>query len=394
MPSSKLPIWFLFSILLSCDTEQRSPYVNLLVGDWTLIKNDSSKVTQRHKEGYSFLDNGVCHNKLGYFRETQTRIPGMEKATGNSIEETNISYLGTETRYKIKGDSLLVFNLNDIAWEGRRILRLANDTLVLQSSNQAISTFTRSQLKLDTTTLFDELVVSSVTNKTIIKQSGEAIYFGLDHNNSRGSFSFSITKAEFKQIESSFKLARIDSLKNEYSSDWTDQHEITMTFIKEGKIIKNIRDYGSVASTELYWAYMPVYNMYQLKKLDSLEVVHSIFKDPTTIMIHFQLGLGFSRSETFYLWNLLRQARESKNLPSKANEIDLYGTGNIRISRTDGRLYRFVTSDGSDKTFDIGFNFFDRNGLTGNLKPNEIIKKWEEIRKNHGASISTSNKEE
>ncbi|MRX68715.1 hypothetical protein GJU42_12135 [Flavobacterium resistens] len=46
-------------------------------------------------------------------------------------------------------------------------------------------------------------------------------------------------------------------MKNEYIASHTDDETISVTFIKNNKIIKTIEDYGQEAPTEFQWAYIP-----------------------------------------------------------------------------------------------------------------------------------------
>jgi hypothetical protein len=385
MKTLKFLIFIFCVTLLSCKNEQPNPYSNLLVGDWTYIENDSLKdalvFSRNIKEGYSFFDKGICNKKKGYFKKIKNKIPGLENAIGDRTEQTTTYFLGTETKYKIEGDSLKIFNLTDSIWEASKITRLSNDTLSLQSSNHAIANFTKAKYKIDTSVVFDELVVSTSgclgacpISTTIINQSGQAIYYGEEYNNQDGLYTFSLAKDQYNQVISSFRKADIRNLKDNYDADWTDDEEITLTFLKEGKIIKKIRDYGEVGPTELYWAYMPIRYMYQLNKLDTLKVNQSLLSNPWGIMLPFQVDLGLSKSEAFYLWNLLRQAKEMKEPFTKTNERNFPGAAQIKKITTDGRFYTFEALDGDEKTFDIGYNFFERNELTNKLKSNKIVK--------------------
>jgi hypothetical protein len=377
---------FIFCIaLLSCKSEQQSPLIKLLIGDWKYIENDSSKYVSPFRqniiEGYSFFDNGVCNKNLGYFKNITTKIPGMEKAFGERTEETTTYFLGTETTYKIQGDSLKIFNLTDSIWEGGKILRLFNDTLSLQLSNHIIMNFAKCNYEADTPELFDELVVSTSgclgtcpINNTIIEKSGKVIFYGEEFNNQDGLYTFSLTKEEYNRVMSRFMKIGIRKMKDQYEADWTDDQQITLTFLKEGKIIKSIRDYGKIGPAELYWAYLPVVNMYQLNKLEALKINLPPLTQARNIIYSFDWTLGLSKSEAYYLWNLLRQAKELNYSFVKKYEIDFHGAGQIKKVETDGRFFTFESVDGNKRTFDIGFNFFDKNELTNRFKGNANLK--------------------
>ena len=65
----------------------------------------------------------------------------MENASGDRTERITTYFLGTETKYKIDGDVLSIFDLTDSAWQEAIILRLSNDTLSLQLSDNTTTNF-------------------------------------------------------------------------------------------------------------------------------------------------------------------------------------------------------------------------------------------------------------
>jgi hypothetical protein len=321
-------------------------------------------------EGYEFQDNGICHKKRGYYKKIRSRIPGMENASGDRTERITTYFLGTETKYKIDGDVLSIFDLTDSAWQEAIILRLSNDTLSLQLSDNTTTNFVRTRYQFDTTQLFDEVVVSTSgcfgtcpITSTLISQSGEVVYYGEQHTIHNGLYRFTLTKEEYNKVRSDFAKAKFNELEKTYEADWTDDEEITITFLKHGKIVKSITDYGKVGPNELFWAYTPVRSMYQLKVLDSITTSPSVLGQPREFMSSIQSALDLSKSETFYLWNLLRQSTEV-NVPFvKKYSIGFDEGYEIRKLETDGRYFAFETSGGKRITFDIGFNYFEINGL-------------------------------
>ena len=377
-----------WSTLLSCNQQQWSSKTSAILGDWTYIEEntelDSANITPFKRnivDGYLFLPNSICQNKLGYFKQVTTKIPGLEKAMGNRAEETKRYFLGTETKFKIEGDSLKIFNLIDSTWERMKVLNISPDTLVLQYRDNTVAKYAKKNYQSDNNLFFDEIIVSSSgclgfcpINNIIINQSGQAIYFGEKYNTKDGLYAFPLTKDEYTQIVSNFKKADIKKLNDSYEAAWTDDVQTTLTFLKDGKIIKNIRDYGNAAPVELYWAYMPVKNMYQLKQLDTLSSTPTPIDQISNLMSSFQFTFGLSKSEVFYFWNLLRQAKETQEIFRRKYELDFHGTNKIAKVETDGRFYNFKMLDGSQKALDIGFNFLEKNSLTNNLKNNENVK--------------------
>lgn len=388
MRRSTIILFISCSALFSCNQGQPNKNTNAILGDWIYVeestKLDSSDIPMIKRniiDGYLFLPDNICDKKLGYFKQVKTKIPGLEKAIGINTEHTTTYFLGTRTKYKIEGDSLKIFNLTDSTWEGMKLLNISPDTLVLQYPDKTLAKYVKQNYQNNSDLQFDEIAVSSSgclgscpSNNIIINQSGEASYFGENYNTKNGLYTFSLTKDEYSQILSNFKKADVKKLNEKYEAGWTDDQAITLSFLKDGKIVKSVRDYGNIAPPELYWTYMPVTYMYQLKRLDTLSTTPAPIDQIENILSFFRLGLGMSQAEAFYLWNLLRQGKETKDIFKKKYEFNFHNTNNIAKLETDGRSYNFIMSDGTQKILDIGFNFLERNSLTNNLKKNENIK--------------------
>lgn len=374
-------------IFFSCHHQPPNPYLHLIVGDWTCIKQNRLPDSTDNfsypnfRQGYSFLPSGVCQNKLGFFKDVITKISGLENAYGPRSEKTTTYFLGTQTEYKIVNDSLKIFNLTDSTWEVYKILKISSDSLILQKKNNSVVKFIKSNYSIKKDISFDEIVVSSSgcygtcpISNTLINKLGKVTYYGENYNNQNGLYTFSLPKKDYDQIISNFKNADINNLKDKYQATWTDDEEITVTFFKDKKIIKTISDYGHVAPTELYWAYTPVRYLYQFAKLDTENSVNIQLNQVRVIIFEFGWEFGLRQSEAFYLCNLLEQAKETHEIFSKKYQLKFHGLENIEKIETDGRYFTLTMLNGTQKTFDIGFNFLEVNSLTNKLTQNKNIQ--------------------
>jgi hypothetical protein len=96
-----------------------------------------------------------------------------------------------------------------------------------------------------------------------------------------------------------------------------------------------------------------------------------------------------TQSESFLLWNLLRQGSKVSSefkprfdivfepnyywFPSGDEEFEGIGYDKKKVSKvkeisTDGRYYKFVIDGEEPETIDIEFNFFDTNFSLSNFK--------------------------
>ena len=115
--------------------------------------------------------------------------------------------------------------------------------------------------------------------------------------------------------------------------------------------------------------------MYQLNNLDTLKVIRPQLDPAWKLIFTFELTLNLSKSEAFYLWNLLRQGKETTEAFTKKYTIDFHSANsNVKNIETDGRYFKFIMLDGSDRILDIGYNYFDVNGFSDKLKSNYSLR--------------------
>ncbi|MGQ3012457.1 MAG: DUF6438 domain-containing protein [Flavobacteriales bacterium] len=264
----RILIFFLFLlILVSCSEKQ--PVREAIIGEWkfarSIYKYENGPVEEiwiNGVSGYVFHENGYCENKQAYIRRNKNK---------------EMVYYGNETKYKIENDSLKIYNPSDTTWNSRKIISIEADTLTLEAKD-IIFKYYRPQYFLDPAETYDKITLSSSgclgscpIAEVSIDKEGNVFFRGKMYNTRNGLYSAKITKDEYKEIEEDFKKAGIMSLKDLYSADWTDDEEITISFYKNNKVVKTIKDYGGQAPSELIWAYTKLRFLYQIIELTPLK---------------------------------------------------------------------------------------------------------------------------
>lgn len=298
---------------------------------------------------YAFYTNDSCDRNSGYFKFGKDRDYGYSK------------YLGTKTRYRIRGDNLEIYDLAYERWDSKRVLSLNNDTLVLAESDSVFLIHTRFKLGLTENFEFESIVVStSVCFGTCpvlnvrVDSTGDVLFFGEYYVLPIGLYKSVITKERFKEFAARFKKANAKNLKNSYSENATDQETITVSFVKDGGILKTVTDYGYNSPHEFISAYTPLIYLNQSLELDTLDSKPFGF-------IKFFYGFNrrkekiiLQRSEAFLLLTeLLNSSKVDKkyNVLMKADYLDI--DGEKKEIPTDGQFYRI-----GDQVYDLGYNFF------------------------------------
>ncbi len=287
--------------------------------------------------------------------------------------------MGFKTKYAIDDTLLKVWNLEELKWDLFNIQFDTKDTLVIKGDNIR-DYFVRPKYQLTSIPTYDELIVTSSgcygscpINRILLKSTGDVVYNGKYHNTINGLYSSHISKNEFNAIEKKFGIADYMNLENSYNAGWTDDNTINMTFVKNGRIIKQIEDYGSQSPPALQYAYNSVLYLYQ-HSLQHTTVDTTALYNYMTFENKDHKIYPFSRSECFYLGTLLLSSPlvDKKFITKYKAVFNDWDPSDKEQVLTDGQLFRFVANDGKSTTYDLGYNYFDRNGL--NNKFTEKIK--------------------
>lgn len=359
-------------ILYSCQKNNDKQLHKDILGEWTYIKTEDQRKLQKnnnlklppppppfgsHIQGYTFLENNVCENKSGYFK----RIEAVER------EDRKTFFLGTETKYKIENDSLKILNLISKTWENQKIYSIIVDTLTIKITDSLFAKYARIKYKINPNENYDKIIVSSsgcygscpVLN-ICIDNNGNILYNGQYYNTQNGFFKSKITTNEYQKIQTGFKKADIKNLEDNYSGNWTDDETVSITFIKNNKIVKSISDYGRQSPATLIWAYTPVRYLYQKIKLTPLKMKKPLSSLSRISFTEENQICDLTKSESFYLLTEILNGKETNYKFENRYQIQFWNDEDKKeIIYTDGRYFNC-----KDKIIDIGYNFLIVNNLT------------------------------
>jgi hypothetical protein len=369
-------------VMVSCEKKPDTPQ-EMILGNWSVVNKDSIKPWEKDITGFEFLPDSVCDYKPGYWdmhRYENERLTAIKNKNLKSLENEVLYYLGTKTKYKVSRDSLKVFNLTEKTWDAFKIRKLTNDSLVLVK-DPVVQIFVKKFYDTTKNDGFDAVIVSSsscygscINNDIIIHKNGDILYKGNFHVVKEGWHTAKISPSEYNVIMKRFKEADYLSLKNDYSIPVTDSQSISVSFLKDGKIIKTINDYADSAPNEFIWAYIPLVSLGQRLNLKPIDIKTYLDKDyfySSFVSVDKVRGMDLSSSEVFYLVTLLMDAKDV-NVKFDEKYILHYDTDHIREVRTDGRYYKLYLKNGKTEIKDIGFNFITDNKLKDKF---EIIKR-------------------
>lgn len=381
-------LYFLLFLLIACHpkqdepTEQERQLQEQLIGDWVpagFVRNayptNPPPPPAIIERVYTFLPNGEVDLKQGFY----------DVSFVGERENKRLHFLGSKTKYKIAGDSLLIFMPYDSIWAHFPIARLTKETLSFKGE-QGISNYRRATYHLEKAPTFDAIVLSTSgcygtcpISNTLITADGQVVFVGEEYTTSEGAYTGTITEDVYKELQDNYRKAGIDTISTNFSEAIMHQEKMSVTFLKDGKIFKTVSDYGNAGPLELVWANIPLRYIYQSINLKKLQEVGL----PVYVKHHFlsfakgEKTLDLTQSEGFLLWNYLRLGKRSQGkfnprFQVSFRENNFWGRrGNrgyapttnehIKSIETDGQFYTFYLEGQEPFTIDIGFNFFDLN---------------------------------
>ncbi|WP_281228560.1 DUF6438 domain-containing protein [Flavobacterium aquiphilum] len=357
--------------LISCKQKSNN-YGRLIIGDWKSFYEIPKETTNEDiiilprrfspfgESGYSFYKNGEVENKTGYFDFTEKDNDGRNKR----------KFLGSYTKYRIKNDRLEMFDLKDKKWVNIKIFKLTKDSLILEYNDKSKEKFLKQHYKIDPLNSFDKVIVSTSgcygtcpIDDIMISKSGEIEYYGKMYVDQKGYCKSKISRKSFIKIENNYKKANFINLKDDYIASRSDAMTITTTFIKDGKILKTITDYGDESPTEMKWATLPIVFLNQNIKLERKDEPRKFVDFEYARFISGKKVCELTKSECFYLKSILQNCEESKKDFKVKYTINYWTDDTEKKVESDGQYFKFETKKGEFTTLNLGYNFLEKNNL-------------------------------
>jgi hypothetical protein len=359
-------------LLISCEKKPQTPQ-DMILGNWS-IADTATEPWKRDIRGFEFLPVGICNYKPGYWdwhKYENERLTALKNDRRADLDNIVMYYLGTRTKYSILKDSFKIFDLSEKKWEGYKIKKITNDSLIL-IKDTIVTTYVKKYYEIEKSEDFDAVILSSsgcygtcTSNDIMIDKDGNIIYKGNYYVTKKGWHTAKISPSEFNIIMKRFKEADYMNLKNDYSAMITDNQNISVSFIKNGRIVKAIDDYAGSAPNEFIWAYIPLIKIGLKLDLESKKINKILDNDFFYVYLMTndkKRSLELSPSEMFYLINLLMDVKDTE---ANFNEKYTFSYNNdfIKEIKTDGRYYKLYFKNGKTEIKDIGFNFVTENKL-------------------------------
>jgi hypothetical protein len=356
----------------SCEKKMENPLIGNWYFDKHLITDDTSE-----KENFSLniINDSVLEYKFGFYEEVPTKMEVLHFDRDTTDMEINaLRFLGTKTKYKVKDSTLSFWDLGDSIWIKHKIKTLNHDNLILEKENKEKFNLVKKRNIHYNSNLYDAIIIDrdylglglTGINTTYINREGKIYFKGLGYNTNEEDFVGQLDLNITTQIFKKFDIIDLLKMNDNYPCETPDSQNNSITFLKNGKIIKTIQDCSRKAPIDFYVAYNELSYLYQ--KIKQKNNYSFIFDN----RLHFSsfenkvIKHKVYNSELFLLDLELRKGKEVNiSFNPKFNLIFSYGNQGFLFSKieTDSRYYKFYYNDNTTKTIDIGYNFIEANPI-------------------------------
>lgn len=384
------------SLLMACQSQPKKT----LTGEWRWLEPrenslpDSAEINappanssvSHEFPGLHFLSADSLENPMG-FSDYDAKADAYD--TGKPV----ISYVGSRTAYKYSGESLSIFDRSIKKWKSYIVVRNGADTLVLKDKEGLLAWYvnTAAQPQYDAISIASSGCFGSCPiTKILLFSDGRVFSHAEEYTKYKGLLEARIDTAIYQDIVHRFNKMPVIHLKARYLADHTDDNTITVTFMKNGRMVKTVSDYGHESPAQFIWAYTYVLNLsslinYQPYNTTLSPVLFSCLEEGSektvrTLLLH--------PSESFLLWYYLSKGkiinpvktRLPYSLKFKSNYSVDFSSGHVKKEKqiaklfnrkqfelqkifTDGRFVKFASPEKQIMWIDLGFNFIERSDI-------------------------------
>ena len=368
---------FVLILLFSCQKKESNPNI----GNWyfdQIVDYDSTKIKfpkiileAEFAPYYNFeiLNDSVLDYKQGFYYTITNKV-----WNGNERHHFLRSYyfLGSKTKYKIDKSNILFFDKTSKDWDTIRIKKISNDTMIVQGYENAFYRLIKKQNNHFDDKSYDAITVdrspcfgSCPFNSTYLDRNGNFFFKAYSSNTQIKNSYSKLDSSQVKYYFNLFDKIPIFDLKDNYSIQATDGQTNTISFFKNGKIVKTISCYMKTP-IDLQKAYSELSYAYQNVRVE--DDFEFLFMEKVNLFSFETSNSEFrlKESESFFLEVALRNGKQVKTEMNSNYNLkfsDWNEVSDVLKITTDGRFYQILMKDKTIKTIDIGYNFIEKNPI-------------------------------
>ena len=160
--------------------------------------------------------------------------------------------------YKDKIPLLIVGKYNEYAFT--KTSSSKDDSLILvfgdfYEYNSSIDDLKIKEIKISTSVCFGTCPVF----KLMIRTDRTATYDAIQYNKMNGKFKAKIDSVSFAKLIETINYIKLNSLKDHYEVNWTDDQTVTLEIKFNDGLVKRISDYGKIGTLGLQYLYAQLF---------------------------------------------------------------------------------------------------------------------------------------
>ena len=323
---------------------------------------------------FSIINDSVINFNGGFFKNLTLKSSYSENPT--RLRATY--YLGTETNFYLK-DSLLIYydrsiNKNDTI----KVLKINPNELLISTKDNLVLRLVNKVNKYFDNSKYDAVVINRSPcygycpfNYTYLDRDGNFYFKNLGYNTTKSDIATQLNKNKTNKLFKIIDKIDFENLEDNYFLGATDSQTNTISFFKNGKIIKTISTYIK-CPIELKEVINEL--SYACQDIPDEKDYESILGNDETFGFQFNdKDLNLLSSEADFLEVELSRAKKVAVDFESKYEIDpgYYGSEKkYKKIYTDGRYYKFILQDNSSFVIDLEYNFVTKNPI---LKKDSIF---------------------
>lgn len=263
----------LISSCASTSTEQTIDLRGKWVQEHDKTDAKSKDISSDNLEMISQMSEAVRYDGFQIINDRYDNYMGFLEVVSDSTGRRSLKYYGHLTDYRLRGDSLEIFNPVSKKYDFKGVLDVQNvDSIILIKSCDS-TTYQRQNIEtyenFDRIELDASMCFGTCPNFTIsLTKKGEIKFEGKNYTPLKGKFTSQASFPLVDYVFSKFEQQPIMKYEDNYRSRATDLQTIVLKFYKNGKLVKTIQDYGTASPQELLWAIQPLKNLYLREELD------------------------------------------------------------------------------------------------------------------------------
>lgn len=267
---------FIIIFVASCTFDKNDETINNIQGNWvfdtsSLPNIGSGRLISKIRDncGFEFFTDS-CNMKCAFYRKNESNIcEGMTE--------------GVLTKFDIKNDSLRIWDFERKSWHSYLIRNLTKDSLVLFDQNMQYDIkYVRPSNSKNSS--FDGIIISKLFLGGGYECIDESFYFDKHgyfyYKNSKDKALIHwVNQFTVDSLFLGFSHLDINSLAYEYIGGGTGASvHYSVSFIKDGKVIKRVIDHQNTGPDELLQAYTSLINSFRKLEGSTTNVNNSVSK--------------------------------------------------------------------------------------------------------------------